>query len=276
MGSNGERPRIGQVVASATFNRTNLVLAGVSLIAAPALAAWWLLALGLGAVAALVAWKMASPKFWQKALAAASGAHLPDPLQIADPTLRANVCAVSHARAEISRVLLDTPPEVRSQVELVLPSLDELERSAARLVRRADSLVQYLGTIKRERVEDEIDRLSDLERRTIDEEAQREYARAKAARREQLAALDEVRRAYERASASLLRVVAVLDGLPSRIVRLRLLDAQARDDLSCELDEELDRLGGEILTAEQTLKGIVAGDAARPLALPDSASLALE
>jgi hypothetical protein len=265
------------VVASAAINRTNLVVAGVSLIAAPALAAWWLLVLGLGAVAMLVAWKLASPSFWRRALAEAAGAHLPDPLQIADPSLRATVCAISHARGEVVRVLAETPPQVRAQVEVALPSLDELEHCAARLVRRADSLVQYLGTVKRERIEDEIDRLSDLERRTLDEEAQREYARAKAARREQLCALEEVKRAYERASASLFRVVASLDGLPSRIVRLRLLDAQARDDLSADLDEELERMNGEIATAEQTLKGLLGRDPSSPsLGLLDSGSLALE
>jgi hypothetical protein len=150
------------------------------------------------------------------------------------------------------------PPEVRAHVRFAVGSLEQLESCAARLVNRAEELKRYLSGVERQGIVDESRRLEDLVRRTIDPDAQREYRDAKRVRDMQLEALDEVSRAYERMTARLTRVAATIEGLPARIVRIRLLDAESRDDLSTELDEELGRVGVELATCEQTLTALCA------------------
>jgi hypothetical protein len=136
----------------------------------------------------------------------------------------------------------------------VLPRLQTLEGCAARLIERGEELYRYLKTVDRGTIEAEIRRLGDLARRTTGDEVRREYERALAAREEQLAAFEEVVRARDAVRASLVRLVASIEALPSRILRLRLLDAEAREDISSELDDELGRMDDDLAASERSFR----------------------
>ncbi len=67
--------------------------------------------------------------------------------------------------------------------------------------------------------------------------------------------------AKERIGASLLSIAATMEALPGKIVRMRALDAQAMDQLTGDVKDELDRMNVEIQSFEETLTTL--GDAAR-------------
>jgi len=257
--SDGKAKRPRHVLARAAAKPANLLVAGASFLAAPLFGCWFLM-LGMLLYTSLVIWKAGSPTFWREVLATqqVGAAGLPEPWQVDDPALRILVAAVTSGRRDVIKVLSQVPPEVRSHVRFAVGSLEQLESCAARLVNRAEELKRYLASVERQGIVDESRRLEDLVRRTLDPDAQREYRDAKRVRDLQLEALDEVARAYDRMTARLTRVAATIEGLPARIVRIRLLDAESRDDLSTELDEELDRVGAELSTCEQTLTTLCA------------------
>lgn len=253
------KAQLGTVLLEAAGNTTSLLVAGASIIAATMFGSWAILLLGGAAYASMVGVKASRPGLWQKALTPPRpAAALPDPVRLSDPMLRTMVAALKNGRAEVTRVLQECPDEVKAHVGFATRSVEELEGTAARLIERAEELIRYLRTVRRDSIHDEIRRLGELARRTTDPDAQREYGRARAIREEQLQAVTDVARAHERLIASILRVVATLEALPSRIVRMRVLDAQASETLSSELDEQIERMNVELLTSEQTLRTILA------------------
>ena len=56
--------------------------------------------------------------------------------------------------------------------------------------------------------------------------------------------------------ANLSRIVATMEGLPPKIVRLRALDDQAVDKLSGTINEELENINGDLAAFEETLKSL--------------------
>lgn len=262
-----DKARLGRVAARAATERSTLAVGAGAVLAAPLLASWWVLAAGLFAVLLMVAWRLGSPRYWQKALEEDRAqpprlpealARLGDQAQLCDPSLRSAVAAISAAHATLGRVLGRTPIEVRTNVRFVLAALTDLETRAARLLARADEMYQYLGTVRREALQIELKRLEDLARQSSDPLVREEYDQARRARVEQLVAVDEIVRSHQRAVASLHRVVATVEGLPARLVRMRVLDAQMREDLVTDLDRQMVRIQGEIVTSEQALRELVA------------------
>jgi hypothetical protein len=242
------------VIKRAARDSTNLIVGGAALVAAP-LFGWWFLVLGIITYLALVGWRTTSPAFCARALAeAAAMPPLPDPLELGDPHLQATVGAIRRARIEANRVLERAPREVGTHVRSLLPRLQTLEGCAARLIERGEELHHYLKTVDRGTIEAELRRLNDLAKRATADELRREYEGALAAREEQLAAFEEVIRARDAVRASLVRLVAAIEALPSRILRLRLLDAQAREDLTTELDYELSRMNEDLATSERSFR----------------------
>ena len=51
-----------------------------------------------------------------------------------------------------------------------------------------------------------------------------------------------------------MRVVAVLGALPTKVVQLRALDAQAMDQVSGDISEDLTAIGKELATSEQVIR----------------------
>src|SRR6185295_1970447 len=67
--SRSRRAEVGKVLRSASTDTINLVVAGSAAVGAAALSSWAVAALGGLTYAALVAWDVASPKYWKKVLA---------------------------------------------------------------------------------------------------------------------------------------------------------------------------------------------------------------
>lgn len=173
-----------------------------------------------------------------------------------DPALQNLVSTFITGRNHIERVLAETPDEVKLYLGVALASLDELEGCAARLVLRAQELAKYLHILTRGSIEDEVRQLNDLAQRTEDAETWRDYDCVLSWQREQLRVSDEVSLARERAIASLLRTIAIVKGLPSRILGLRMLDEQLKDSVSADLNEAWNQIRGELQSSEQILKGL--------------------
>jgi hypothetical protein len=57
--------------------------------------------------------------------------------------------------------------------------------------------------------------------------------------------------------ANLARIVSNLEGVPTRVVRMRVLDAGTANGSSDEIGWEIGRINGELAALEQTLEVLV-------------------
>lgn len=174
------------------------------------------------------------------------------------------VKGLHRARSELARTLQGTPASVLEHVGPALTSVRDLEAQAVILLDRGEALGGYLRTQNVDELADEVARVVREMQSVTDLAARAEYERTVTARREQLATLGDIRSARDRVVANLSRIVATLDGLPSRLVRLRALDAQALDALGDEVGGELDAMVHEIRVFEDTLRELADSPAAAP------------
>jgi hypothetical protein len=91
---------------------------------------------------------------------------------------------------------------------------------------------------------------------TTDAEAKTDFLQAKAARDDELRTLGELRQAKDRVDATLLRLVAVLSGVPTKIVHMRALDAQVLDQMTGGLHAEIEAVVGELKLSEEVMKSL--------------------
>jgi hypothetical protein len=251
-----ESQPLGRVVAKSVVSPLNLAVVGSSAVAAAALHLWPIAAVGGVAYAAMVAWDVFNPTFWKKALAR-EPLVMPDPKSLSDPASKAAAQALIAAQKELASVLAETSEEVKGHLGVVLASVSELEERAIHLIQRAEDLARYLARSNADPVRADMRRLADKVQQTRDEQAKKQYASALAAREEQLRALEDIMNAKERVAANLSRIVATLEGLPAKIVRMRVLDAQAMDELSGSMNDELGHINGEMRAFEETLQSLV-------------------
>ena len=258
MTANQKRPW-GRAVASAATGRVNLAVAGATALGAAALGSVPLLGVGLAAYAALVAWDLASPQHWKRVLAEdPTTRDLPDPDTLGDPILKNQVQQIATAREGLTRILRESPPEVKDYVAQALASLGPLEQAAVRLVARGEDLWRYLASVEKSAVKAEMNGLGRQADQTSDPDARAEFQRARAIRQQQLSTIEELERALDRVHANLSRIVAAYEGLPARLVHLRTLSSQARDAVSGDVNQELNRMNQEMTEFEQTLKEVAA------------------
>jgi len=260
-------PLFRRVALRSVGSPLNLTIAGAAAAGAAALHSWPLAALGGAAYAALVAWDLVSPDFWRKALslnaASKGGVKFPSPNKLADPALRQTAAVVLAARIKLDTLVSEASGDVAVQLAGVKVSIDELEERAASLLRNGDQLVRYLGQSDADSVRREIERLRARAAQTEDAEAKDQYERSVKAREEQLAAITDIAGAVERVYANLSRIVATLEGLSAKVERMGAMDAQAMDNLSGDMNAELERMNREIDTFEQTLRQLVATETVR-------------
>ncbi len=244
-------------------------MAGAAAAGAVALHSWPLGALGGVAYAALVAFDLVSPDFWRKALSRSAadqksgGAKIPNPNKIADPALRQTAAVVLAARAKLDALSRETSGDVAVQLAGVKVSIDELEERAANLLRTGDQLVRYLAGSDADGVRREVERLRARAAQTSDAQAKEQYEQSAKAREEQLSVITDIASAVERVYANLSRIVATLEGLSAKVVRMGAMDAQAMDNLSGDMNAELENMNREIDTFEQTLRHLVAQEPVR-------------
>ena len=250
-------------ILRATTNGLNLAVAGASGLGAVVAGSWPILALGGAAYAALVAWDLASPKFWARMVGAAPALParaLPAPKSLQSPELRRLGEEILEAREELARVVASTPDDVLGHLADTFTTAAELERRAAVLLERGDVLERYLARAGLPEVRRSVGELRSTVRTAADPEARTQYQRALEAREDHLQTLEAIASAGDRIVAHLSRLGALLAALPAKIVHLRALDAEAMDRVSGDMKQELDSFNVEISSFEETLKTLAEVD----------------
>ena len=256
--SDWQNRRIFQGLIQAATGKTNLVALGLGAVGAAALQSWAVLALGVVAYFALAAWDLTTESFWRRVIEGrAQRESLPALRDVKDAEVRASVERIQAARKAIDRALSEAPEEVSLQVRASLGGLEELDARAARLVELAEGLARHLAGVDEGAVRAEASKLSAKSAAASDAESQALYREASDARREQLRALNDVRLARERLLANLERIVGNLEGVPTRVVRMRVLDAETANGSSDDIGWEIGRINGELAALEQTLEVLV-------------------
>jgi hypothetical protein len=252
------KPRMGKVVARASANPINIGVGAAAATLAIGLGSAPLAALGILAYGAMVAFDTFNPSFWKKVYAQPQleTPRLPDPKTVMDPGTRASVAQIAAAKIELERVLKDTSQEVISVLSTTIASLRELEGHAARLVLRAEDISKHLAVVNEDALRADVAQLDKRAKATRDSSARTGFEEAKAARDDELRTLDELRSAKDRIDANLSHLVATLAGLPTKVVHMRTLDAQAADQMSGDMNAELEAMGHELKTSEEVMKSL--------------------
>jgi hypothetical protein len=179
---------------------------------------------------------------------------MPDPETIKDEETRNAVKKILANKAALQKVIDETPQDVLTHMTKTLDSLDELERYAVRLVERAEDIHRHLSKVNLPALVTEVKQLATRASSAKDAEARESFDDAKDARMDEIRALKELRATKERIDANLMRVVAVLGALPTKVVHMRALDAQAMDQLSGDMSDDLAAVGKELETSERVIK----------------------
>ena len=225
-------------LARAATGWLNLGVAGSSAVVATALHSVPVAAIGLAAYGALVAWDYVGGAGGSRA----REVELPAESSLSTEQLRQTVKQIATAREERHRVLEGTPIDIRGHLIVALVSLTELETRAVRLIERADALARYLSGVDVGKVNEEAAKMAALAARATDKAAHEEYE------------LADLADAGDRVTANLTRIIATLEAFPSRVMRLRALDAQATEQSYGDIEGELGRVNSEIQIFEDTLK----------------------
>lgn len=216
---------------------------------------WPLAALGGLGYAALVAWDLFNPEFWKQATAGetrSSTANLAVD-EIRDPNLRSSAVAVIKARAELQATLAANP-QIAAQVISVVSGADLLYDHARNLTHNADRLAAYLDRTDVAAIRRELDGLRLRARQTSDLGSREQYERTIATREEQLSAIADIQAALERAHASMTRILATLEGLSARVVRMSAMDDAAVTSSSNDMNGELEEMNRELESFEEVLR----------------------
>jgi hypothetical protein len=248
-------------ITKALLSPLNISAVAIGSAAAAVLGSAGVLAAGGATYLALVAWDLSSKSFWKKV--AGERAALPAPASIRDAETRALLERVLAARGAIAGVLQETPDAVAAHVSAALDGVAELEARAGRLALHADQIARHLATTDQPKLRAEAEALAQRARGTQDAEARRHYAEAGSARQAQLTALTELDAARDRVLASLARILTTIEGIPTQIVKMRTLDAEAVDQFSGDVGEEVERINVEMGAFEETLESLVQTRAVR-------------
>jgi hypothetical protein len=252
------RPRLVYVLRRAATQPVSLGVVAASAVLASGLASWPLGLLGCLAYGALVAHDTLSPSFWRSvgAPSAAPLPKLPSADSIRDPGTREAVASIAAAKSELARAIDETSPDVVATLSDTLGSLRELDGQVATLVSRAEDIARHLSSVDINALKAESAQLGARAVATSDSEAKTSFLEAKAARDDEVRSLGELRQAKDRVDATLLRFVAVLEGVPTKIVHMRALDAQALDQVSGGLNAEIESIADEVKRSEVIMKSL--------------------
>lgn len=256
--STSARPRVGYVVRRSAFHPINLGVAGASIVLAAGLQSWALGALGGLAYGALVIYDVFNPAFWRKTYSAKTQimARLPDAKAIKDPGTRNMVAAIAAAKSDLARAVDETPPEVMANLATTMAAMAQFDGQVAHLVARAEDIAQHLASVDIQALRSDSSLLANRAQSTVDAVAKASFLEAKAARDDEIRTIGELRQAKDRVDATLSRLVAVLAGVPTKIVHMRALDAQALDQMSGGLNAEIESIADELKTSEEIIKSL--------------------
>jgi hypothetical protein len=252
MAEENKEPNIfSKLLGKAATDSINMVVGGAGVIAVAA-QYWAIGALGITAYAALVVWDVIDPEKRKKLLEKPK-LSLPEASALTDPAAKAVVKGINKARFDLGQVMKETPDAVKDHLGTILSASAELEERAIGLLHRAEDLTKYLSTTSPDSIRQEVQSLAQKAKDARDATAKAEYTRAKTTREEQLNAVSDIEGAKDRVMAQLSRIQATLEGLPPKIVRMRVLDSQAMDALTGEVSSQLDQMNSEVQSFEETL-----------------------
>ncbi len=252
-----DKPGLGRVMGRALLGPLNLTLVAGAAAGGALLQSWAVLAVGGVAYAALVAHDLVSAEFWRKVQRETPRKRLQLPEELRDVETRLAAEALHRASNEVDRVFAQTPPQVREHVTYALVAIVELRERAHALLARAEALSLYLASVDVAGARASASQIDARAQGTRDEEARAKYELARAASHERLAALEDIAKARERVFASLTHIAATMDGVATKMVRMRVLDEQAQDELGGDMKEELSRMNVELKAFEETLEALV-------------------
>jgi hypothetical protein len=245
-------------VFKAALSPLNVSVMALASAGAAAVGSLGVLAAGGVAYVAMVAWDLSSKSFWKKVAAPPLQKDgLPAVEDLFDSETKQAVTRIAAARAKIARVMGETPESVTTHVGPVVESLTELDGRAGRLAVRSDQIARHLHATSIEELREEIAGLAAKAAGARDPDARRQYLEAQTARQGQMKSLEELTGAHDRVLASLARILTTLEGIPTQIVKMGALDAQAVDDFSGDVGEQLDRINVEMRAFEETLETLV-------------------
>jgi hypothetical protein len=254
-----ERPKEpstrGKALAKATINPINLGIAAGAATLAVGLASWPIGVLGGLAYLAMVAFDALVPNK-KPAKPIRIPTTLPDPKTIKDPDTRAAVEKIMASKAALERTIEDTPADVVAHMTTTLATLQQLEAHACRLVARNEDIVAHLKEIDVGALVAEVKQLELRAKDASHPDSRKTLEEARLARMEELRALRELKGTKDSIDAQLLRLVAVFGALPTKLVHMRALDAEAVDRLSGDMNEELEAVSGELKTSEKVIKNL--------------------
>jgi predicted nucleic acid-binding Zn-ribbon protein len=223
-------------VRKAVSGRLNLVLAGATATGAVVMQSWALFAASAVGYSALVAWDLTRVGFWKRIVQEIRHRPpaLPDTTDLTDPAAKHFVSRIGAARTERREVLSrarDLPPRLMG----LLNSVAEAERRALDLVRRLEDVSGYLFDKNVHSLRADLKRVKAAAEQAKDPRTRAEYAKACRALERELEALDEIVRSRNLLVAKLEALTGTIEMLPCQIVRLRVLEADTRE----EADEEV-------------------------------------
>ena len=232
----------------------HIVVLGVSGVVAAATGLWAIFAVGLLAYVALVAYELMSPAPAAPLLPA--GPTFPAVELLRDREARAAVGRLGASRVELERLIATLPPHV---LEPILPSLfavPELEGHALRLIERTEELGHYLRSQDAAALRTDIEASRKALDRARDPSTRKEHEQALEARTQQLQAIEDLSTTVERIGANLSRIVATVESLPPRLMRLRSIDADTLSRVGGDVGAEVDQMNQELRAFEQTLTSL--------------------
>jgi hypothetical protein len=222
----------------------------------------WLGVAALGVFALfLFGYRVTRPELWLEVRKAealleeekAARGRIPAHSELHDPGVREIVSAILAARCALEQANVDDL-FARQGVSALVNARDALETEAGRLARHADELFVWLSSGSVTELQRKLHRLHLLAGATDDPEAQRSYREATAIRQAHQELVGELTARHRRTIARLQAILALIETLPDRLFRMRLLIAHA-DDLGAETAAtvELERVLAEIDSLDETV-----------------------
>lgn len=249
------RELFGHGLFRAATKALNLCFAGFVATSSVVMHSWPLFGASLLGYATLVAWDLTRLGFWTRVL---RDLHtrppaLPDAELFSDVGARHFLNRMHQARVELRRVTAGKtaiPVRVLAQLQ----ALPEVEKRALALIARMEDLSRYLSDKNLRGLRNEIDRLRRAAENTASVRLRQEYERAQFALRGELTAIEEITVAKDLLGARLETIVGALELFPCELVRLRVIEADLRDNA-----EETPFDPRAIMADTHTLQGVMAG-----------------
>jgi hypothetical protein len=222
---------LGMGVLRAATKAVNLCFAGIMATSSVVMQSWSLFGVSLAGYATLVAWDLTRLGFWKRVLKdmRSRPPALPEPDEVADPGARHFVNRLQSCRLELQRVLESTRGAVPARVVSQLEALPEVEKRAVQLIDRLEELSRYLADKNVRGLRNEVERLRRASEGSNNARLRGEYRKAHTALADELRALEEIAAAKDLIMAKLETVAGSLEMFPCEIVRLRVMEAEARD-----------------------------------------------